>query len=170
MQIADCITVYTKAKFWHSAAYHRTHYLGQGSRVVLLTWLGGICSSQFSCLLLHTWYLSLTMRQWRNSPRKWRIFLSGVRFDLFRGTFVCCWVNFKSRNLVGVKEMINIMHAPAITWGAHTGPALPPKINTRGILVILVMLQILLEKNWKQWSVCFRCISDMGLHSQKEKK
>ena len=42
--------------------------------------------------------------------------------------------------------------------------------NYRGILVILVMLQILLEKNWKQWSVCFRCISDMGLHSQKEKK
>ena len=31
-----------------------------------------------------------------------------------------------------------------------------------GILVILVMLQIWLEKNWKQLSVCFECISDMG--------
>ena len=40
----------------------------------------------------------------------------------------------------------------------------------RGILVILVMLQIWLKKNWKQWSVCFGWISDMELHSLKQKK
>ena len=43
-------------------------------------------------------------------------------------------------------------------------------VNNRGILVILVMLQVWLEKNWKQWSVCFGCISDMGLHSLKWEK
>ena len=42
--------------------------------------------------------------------------------------------------------------------------------NCRGILVILVMLQVWLEKNWKQWSVCFGCIFDMGLHWLKWKK
>ena len=40
----------------------------------------------------------------------------------------------------------------------------------RGILVILVMLQVWLEKNWKQWSVCFGCIFDMGLHWLKWEK
>ena len=39
-----------------------------------------------------------------------------------------------------------------------------------GILVILVMLQVWLEKNWKQWSVCFGCIFDMGLHWLKWEK
>ena len=42
--------------------------------------------------------------------------------------------------------------------------------NSRGILVILVMLQVWLEKNWKQWSVCFGCIFDMGLHWLKWEK
>ena len=42
--------------------------------------------------------------------------------------------------------------------------------STRGILVILVMLQVWLEKNWKQWSVCFGCIFDMGLHWLKWEK
>ena len=43
-------------------------------------------------------------------------------------------------------------------------------IIIRGILVILVMLQVWLEKNWKQWSVCFGCIFDMGLHWLKWEK
>ena len=44
-------------------------------------------------------------------------------------------------------------------------PTIP--FTYRGILVILVMLQVWLEKKWKQWSVCFGFISDMGLHSLK---
>ena len=75
-----------------------------------------------------------------------------------------CWhLHYLHPSLLGA----SLLESTAITMHDNVKA---PYLSNRGILVILVMLQVWLEKNWKQWSVCFGCIFDMGLHWLKWEK